>query len=70
MKNKFPERIKELRMEKNLSQAQLAKELKGFVSPSAIGFWELGKRSPTLDALLVLAEYFNVSLDYLAGLEE
>ena len=70
MKTVFSERLKDLRTEKGLSQAQLALELKNKVTHSAIGLWELGKRVPNLDAVILLAQYFNVSLDYIAGLED
>ena len=68
--NKLPERLKELRLEKGLSQMQLAKELNGLISASSIGFWELNKRKPTSDAIVILAVYFKVSTDYLLGLED
>lgn len=68
--NKLPERLKELRLEKGLSQMQLAKELNGLISASSIGFWELNKRKPTSDAIIILAVYFKVSTDYLLGLED
>ena len=68
--NNFSSRLKELRTEKGLSQVQLAKELNGAVSKSSIGEWELNQRVPSLDAVIVLAKYFGVSLDYLAGLED
>ena len=70
MRNKVSKRLKELREEKRLSQAQLAKELNNQISASAIGAWELNKRIPTIESCIILAEYFKVSLDYLAGLEE
>lgn len=66
---KFTERLKELREEKGLTQSQLANELDGQITRSAIGLWEKGKRAPSLEAAIVLAIYFNVTLDYLAGLE-
>lgn len=44
-------------------------ELDGQITRSAIGLWEKGKRTPSLEAAIVLAIYFNVTLDYLAGLE-
>ncbi len=65
--NKFAERLKELREDKGLSQAKLAKEVN--MTQAAIGLWELGKRVPNLDAVIILANYFNVSLEYIAGLE-
>ena len=69
MKNNFPERLKELRIEKNLSQNQLAKELNNIVTHSAINLWEKGERIPNLDVVILFAEYFGVTIDYLAGLE-
>lgn len=68
--NKFSERLQELRVEQNLSQNQLAKALNNELTNSAISLWELGKRSPNLEALIVLAKYFKVSIDYLAGLTD
>ncbi len=70
MKNKFSERLKELRLEKGLSHASLSKELNKQVSASAISLWEDEKRVPNLDAVIILAQYFGVSLDYIAGLED
>ena len=64
----FSVRLKELRIEKSLSQEQLAKSVG--LSHTAIGLWELNKRIPNLNAVIVLAKFFNVSLDYLAGLTE
>ncbi|MBQ7351446.1 MAG: helix-turn-helix transcriptional regulator [Clostridia bacterium] len=70
MKNRFAERLKELRIESGLTQEQLSKALNGEITPSAIGLWELKKRTPNLDAVIMLAEYFCVSLDYIAGRED
>ena len=70
MRNRFAERLKELRIEAGLSQEQLSKALNGAITPSAIGLWELQKRTPNLDAVIILAEYFGVTLDYIAGCED
>ena len=70
MRNKFAERLKELRIEKGLSQEQLSKAVNGQITPSAIGLWELNKRIPNLEAVIILAEYFGVSLDYMSGIED
>ena len=70
MKNDFASRLKELRLEKGLSQKELSKKLGGQISPAAIGFWEKRTRVPNLDAVILLANYFNVSIDFLAGLED
>ena len=67
--SKFAERLKELRIEKGLSQYQLAKELNNQITHSAIALWESDKRIPNLEVVIMFAKYFNVSLDYLAGLE-
>ncbi len=64
----FKERLKELRIEKGLTQTQLAKELR--VNQRTISNWEVGERQPTLDTLEVIAKYFNVSYDYLLGLTD
>ncbi|MBQ8230030.1 MAG: helix-turn-helix transcriptional regulator [Clostridia bacterium] len=66
--NKFIERLKQLRTEKNLSQAQLAKEID--VTQPAIAYWETGKKIPSAQAIITLAQYFGVSTDYLLGLED
>lgn len=68
MINNFAERLKELRIEKKLGQIQLAKEIG--VSKGIISLWENGLREPTLSSLIALAKFFEVSLDYLAGISE
>lgn len=70
MKLKFAERLKELRKDANLSQKQLSINLNGRIDQSAIARWEQGLRTPNLESAMLLAEYFGVSLDYLAGLED
>ena len=65
---KFMERLKELRTERNLSQMQLAKETG--LSGGAIGFWETGKRVPNALAIITLAKYFGVTTDYLLGVTD
>ena len=66
--SKFAERLKELRLEKNLSILQLSKQVN--YSDVAIGRWERGERIPNMDALISLAKFFNVTIDYLCGLED
>ena len=65
----FAERLKELRTEKGLSQLQLA-NVAGGPSYSAIGHWELNKRTPNLGDAVKLAEFFGVTVGYLAGVED
>ena len=65
---KFPERLKELRIEKGLSQEQLSKATG--LSRSVIGYWESGKKHPTSPAIIALAKYFGVTTDYLLGVTD
>ena len=59
------ERLKELRLEKKLSQAELAKAID--LSQSSIAYWETGQREPNAKAIIILARFFDVSTDYLLG---
>ena len=59
-------RLKKLRMEKDLTQAALARELN--VTQQAVAKWEAGKSLPDHAMLLRLAQYYGVSVDYLLGL--
>lgn len=65
MQNKFSDRLRELRGEKGLSQGALAASLN--YTQSNISEWEQGKVEPKLSAMKVIADFFNVSIDYLAG---
>ena len=58
-------RIKMLREEKGLNQIELGKIIN--VSGQALGMYENEKRDLSTDAVIKLAEYFNVSTDYLLG---
>lgn len=62
------ERLKDLRLEKNLTQQALAQELG--VSQPAIQRWEAALQIPNIQICAKIAQYFGVSLDYLAGLED
>ncbi|MRG70130.1 helix-turn-helix domain-containing protein, partial [Lactobacillus reuteri] len=65
---KIPQnRIAELRRENNLSQAELAK--KTGLTRQAISLYEIGKREPKLTTWVKLADYFDVPLTYIQGLE-
>jgi DNA-binding protein len=63
--NKFKDRIKELRKDKNLSQEELGKEIN--YTQSGVAKWESGEREPSINMLIKLARYFNVPIDYLVG---
>ena len=63
----FGTRLRNLRSEKNIGQIALAKHLG--VGKSIISLWEMDKCEPTLSKLIAMSDYFNVSIDYLAGKE-
>ena len=60
--------LKALREERGLSQVELAKQLD--ISASAIGMYEVNSREPSDDIKTKIAEYFNVSIDYLLGVSD
>ncbi len=61
-------RIKELRTEAGLSQAQLAKKIG--VSQKAIDFWEREVNEPKASYIIALCDHFQVTADYLLGRED
>lgn len=61
-------RIKQLRKEKGLSQAQLAKKVG--ISNQIISFYENNKREPKIETWQALADFFKVSVPYLQGIED
>ena len=65
---KIGEIIKDLRKEKKLTQTQLAELL--FVSQDTISLWELDKSLPDVVNVVKIAKIFNVSTDYILGLEK
>ena len=64
----FGQRLKDLMIESKIGQIQLAKEIR--VGKSIISLWEQDKCEPTLSKLILLSNYFKVSIDYLAGLDD
>lgn len=61
-------RIKELRLEKGLSQAQLGAKIG--VSQKAVDYWEREVNEPKAGYIIKLAQYFEVSADYLLGITD
>lgn len=61
-------RIYELRKENGLSQQALAKKIN--VTQKSIDFWEKGINEPKASYIISLAKFFQVSSDYLLGLED
>ncbi len=68
MNNNFGNVLKSLRTEKGIGQIELAKNLN--VSKGVISLWENNLREPKLSNLIAIAQFFEVSIDYLAGLNE
>ena len=64
----FAERLRELRVEKEMSMKQLAKALN--TTDAAISNWENDINEPKITYLKVIAIYFGVTTDYLLGLED
>jgi len=58
-------RLKELRESKKLTQKDLADQLG--LTDATIGFYEAEKRNPPIDTLNRIADFFDVSVDYLLG---
>ena len=65
--NIFGKKVKELRLELGLSQRKLGALLQ--VCNQTVSFWETGSREPDLDTLVLIADFFDVSVDYLLGKE-
>lgn len=61
----FGKHLKALRQSRNITQKQLAINIGA--SESGVQNYELGTRKPTFDMLIALADYFDVSIDYLVG---
>ncbi|MGT2896024.1 helix-turn-helix domain-containing protein [Streptococcus entericus] len=61
----FTERLKTLRKEAGLTQKDMAEKFS--TSQPSYQQWESGKRTPNSDSLDKLANFFNVSTDYLLG---
>lgn len=61
-------RLKEIRMQKGLSQKAVSEKLE--CAPTVYSRYETGDREPSIDMLLKLAAFFGVTVDYLLGNEE
>ena len=65
---KFAQRLKELRIDKGLSIQALSKEVK--IGVASICRWENQQADVKGTQLVILAKFFDVTIDYLMGLEE
>jgi len=68
MKTLFAKRLREIREKKRLTQKDLAKHFD--VTPVAYGGWERGDAEPSLENLAEISKYFNVTVDWLLGLDD
>ncbi|MBP3835468.1 MAG: helix-turn-helix transcriptional regulator [Pyramidobacter sp.] len=66
--NAFSQRIKECRLSKGLTQRQAAENFN--IVERHWRAYELGTRTPTFEKLIELANFFNVSIDWLVGRSE
>lgn len=64
---KFGEKLKELRLQNNLTQKQLAERLG--IAHSIISYYESGNRYPSYDVLVKIAKTFHVTCDYLLDID-
>lgn len=68
MNNKFANRLSELIKENNLSKRELARRIG--VSSQSVSDWSTGKVQPIAENIYIVSKYFDVSSDYLLGLED
>ncbi len=64
----FNERLKILRIARNLTQVDLAKILS--VTKQSVSNWENDNIQPSIEMLIKISEFFSVSTDYLLGLDD
>ncbi|MBQ6980732.1 MAG: helix-turn-helix transcriptional regulator [Clostridia bacterium] len=68
MNNIISQRIKEIRTDNKLNQSEFGKSLS--VSQDTISLWENGKSLPNTEFVISICQKYNVSADYLLGLED
>ncbi len=66
--NTFSYRLKELRLEKKLTQKDLAQILN--TNNSSVCDWECGRSEPSIEMIIAICQYFEISADYFLGLED
>ncbi|MBR2384094.1 MAG: helix-turn-helix transcriptional regulator [Clostridia bacterium] len=64
----FKERLKELRIEKGVTQSDLGKLLNA--SKMAVSHWESGHSEPSISQLIIISQFFDVTVDFLVGKED
>lgn len=68
MQIRIADRLRELMHEQGLNQVRLAEQTG--IGQNTISAWLLGKKQPCIHSLWLLADYFQVSIDYLVGRSE
>ena len=66
----FGERLKKLRSNRHMTQDELGEIFNPPLAQSTIGTYERGVRQPSLENLIIISNYFNVSIDYLLGITD
>lgn len=66
----FGERLKKLRTNRHMTQDELGEIFENPKAQSTVGTWERGVRQPSMEDLVRIAQFFNVSIDYLLGISE
>lgn len=66
----FGERLKQLRVNRHMTQDELGEIFNPPLAQSTIGTYERGVRQPSLENLVVISQYFNVTTDYLLGITD
>ena len=62
---RFSDRLRQLRTARDLSQMEFSKQIG--ISKSSVNMYERGEREPSFETLELIADYFNVDMDYLLG---
>lgn len=66
----FGERLKQLRLKRNMTQDELGLIFENPKAQSTIGTWERGTRQCSFEDLVKISNYFNVTTDYLLGITD
>jgi len=64
----FEVRLRELRKEKGITQKELANAIN--TTDDSVYSWEKGRSQPSIDSIRKICRYFDITSDYLLGLEE
>ena len=67
-KNLFVQKLQELIAESEKLQNEICKDLG--ISKKKLTKWKLGYNEPSIDEIIMLAKFFNITTDYLLGLED